>query len=158
MLFWKYKGIGSWRWFLVKYIQFWIKWVFINIVVFKIVRIIKIIKMKKSNLNWYKNNEEVWLFSKKGPPSKAELELAGLNEGIRIRSEGVNIQSAHVYALPYVIPYRYGQFVSPCSDLSTPLWCNRRKVIPAFDLNSIDWSIWGKGCDVMSLWRPIRWN
>lgn len=55
--------------------------------------------------HWSENDDQEWLFSKKGPPDKAKLELAGVKEELRVWSEAVHIESADVYALPYVIPY-----------------------------------------------------
>ncbi|KAL1536197.1 myb-like protein X isoform X2 [Salvia divinorum] len=55
--------------------------------------------------NWSEDNDQEWLFSKKRPPNKPELEPAGVKEELRVWSEAVHIESADVCALPYVIPY-----------------------------------------------------
>lgn len=55
--------------------------------------------------DWSESDDQEWLFSKKGPPKRAHLELHGVNEEPRVWSEAVHIESADVYALPYVIPY-----------------------------------------------------
>ncbi|KAH6786750.1 hypothetical protein C2S52_006302 [Perilla frutescens var. hirtella] len=51
------------------------------------------------------DDDQEWLYSKKGPPNKPELESVGANEELHVWSEAVHIESADVYALPYVIPY-----------------------------------------------------
>lgn len=50
-------------------------------------------------------DDQEWLFSKKIPPNKAEAESVGVKEELHVWSEAVHIESADVYALPYVIPY-----------------------------------------------------
>ncbi|KAI3470029.1 hypothetical protein Pfo_026692 [Paulownia fortunei] len=54
--------------------------------------------------DWSENDDQEWLFSKKGP-SKPEVESVGFKEDLRVWSEAVHIESADVCALPYVIPY-----------------------------------------------------
>ncbi|KAI3459700.1 hypothetical protein Pfo_016363 [Paulownia fortunei] len=55
--------------------------------------------------DWSENDDQDWLFCKKGPPSKPKLELAGVKQELLVWSEAVHIESADVDALPYVIPY-----------------------------------------------------
>ncbi|XP_057783666.1 uncharacterized protein LOC131001321 [Salvia miltiorrhiza] len=55
--------------------------------------------------DWSEDDDQEWLFSKKGPPNKPELESVGVNEELQVWSEAVHIESADVCALPYVIPY-----------------------------------------------------
>lgn len=55
--------------------------------------------------DWSESDDQEWLFSKKGPLRRAHLELPGVNEEPCVWSEAVHIESADVYALPYVIPY-----------------------------------------------------
>lgn len=55
--------------------------------------------------DWSKDDDQEWLFSKKGPPNKPESEPVGVTEELQVWSEAVHIESADVCALPYVIPY-----------------------------------------------------
>ncbi|PIN08461.1 hypothetical protein CDL12_18966 [Handroanthus impetiginosus] len=55
--------------------------------------------------DWSANDDEDWLFSKKDPPNKPKLELTGVKGEPQVWSEAVHIESADVFALPYVLPY-----------------------------------------------------
>lgn len=55
--------------------------------------------------DWSENDDQEWLFSKKGPSSKPKVESVGVKEDPHVWSEAVHIESADVCALPYVIPY-----------------------------------------------------
>lgn len=54
--------------------------------------------------DWPENDDQEWLYNNKGPVNPKTGSL-GPNEDLRVWSEAVNIESADVYALPYVIPY-----------------------------------------------------
>lgn len=55
--------------------------------------------------DWSDDDDQEWLFSKKGPPNKPESEPVVETEELHVWSEAVHIESADVCALPYVIPY-----------------------------------------------------
>ncbi|XP_022880515.1 DNA ligase 1-like [Olea europaea var. sylvestris] len=51
-------------------------------------------------------DDQEWLFYKKDPPSKKPMVgFCGVREDLSVWSEAMYIESAEVYALPYVIPY-----------------------------------------------------
>lgn len=54
--------------------------------------------------DWSENDDQEWLFCNKGR-SKPKVGPIGVKEGPPVWSEAVHIESADVYALPYVIPY-----------------------------------------------------
>ncbi|XP_011084208.1 DNA ligase 1 [Sesamum indicum] len=55
--------------------------------------------------DWSENDDQEWLFSKKGPSNKPKLESAVGEEDLRVWSEAVHIEAADICALPYVIPF-----------------------------------------------------
>lgn len=55
--------------------------------------------------DWSENDDQEWLFSKKGPLKKPETESVRHDEELQVWSGAVHIESADVCALPYVIPY-----------------------------------------------------
>lgn len=50
-------------------------------------------------------DDQEWLFTPKDPPSNSKVGSAAINEEVHVWSQAVHLESADIYALPYVFPY-----------------------------------------------------
>ncbi|CAI9771157.1 unnamed protein product [Fraxinus pennsylvanica] len=50
-------------------------------------------------------DDQEWLFTHKDPPSNSNVRSSAVNEELHVWSQAVHIESAVIYALPYVVPY-----------------------------------------------------
>ncbi|CAI9776123.1 unnamed protein product [Fraxinus pennsylvanica] len=56
-------------------------------------------------MEWPNVDDQEWLFTQKEPSSNSKVSSAAVNEELHVWSEAVHIESADIYALPYVVPY-----------------------------------------------------